>query len=305
MTEADAISTANAPVAHVSTGLRSPRRVKQWELVEPTATGTLTQVYRARPAGTPASQPAAYALKMLQPRWAEDPRAIALLRREAVVGRGVAHPHLVSILAASVNRPPYFVAMPWLRGATLRRHLAAGSDMDLPVILWIARQVAEALDALEAAGWMHGDVKPSNILISPEAHVTLLDLGFARRRDESGSVVDRCITGTYNYIAPEMIISALRADIRSDIYSLGVVLFEMLSGRLPFEANGLAELATLHKQAAVPDLRRLVPRLPTGVIRLVRQMLAKEPLRRPQKPQELISQLVALEIDTFAERSPG
>ena len=279
------------------------RRVSQWELVELAAQGNLAQIYRARPAGSPGDRPPAYALKMLHARWEEDPRAIELLRREAWVGRHVSHPHLISILAAGVHRPPYFAIMPWLEGGTLREWLAGGTHLDLPVALWITRQVAEALDALHAAGWMHGDVKPDNIFLAPEGHVTLLDLGFARRRHETGSAVDRCVIGTCNYIAPEMITSALRADIRSDIYSLGVVLFELLSGRLPFEGKDLAELASQHVQARAPDLRRLVPYLPTGVIRLVRETLAKEPLRRPQTPRELIDRLTGLEIATFAERA--
>jgi serine/threonine-protein kinase len=150
---------------------------------------------------------------------------------------------------------------------------------------------------------MHGDVKPSNMMISPEGHVTLLDLGFARRNDETGSAVDRCVMGTCHYLAPEWITSALRPDIRSDIYSLGVVLFELFAGRLPFRAQDLAELAQQHKEAAPPDLRRLVPHLPTDVVHLVGQMMAKQPLRRPQKPRELIDRLVRLEIATFSERS--
>jgi serine/threonine-protein kinase len=111
------------------------------------------------------------------------------------------------------------------------------------------------------------------------------------------------VLGTVGYLAPEMIVSALRCDIRSDIYSLGVVLFEMLAGRLPFTGRTLAELATQHRQDRAPDLRRLVPHLPAGVIRLVREMLCKEPLRRPQSPRELIDRLWALEIGSFSERT--
>ncbi len=303
MTRADVKSTYGASVARVPAAGQFPRRVGEWELVGLGGEGDLSRVYRARPVDTPADRPAMHALKMLHPRWENDPKAVCLFRREAVVGRTVAHPHLVSILAAHVVERPYFVIMPWLEGSTLARLLAADERLDLPIALWIARQVAEALDALHSAGWMHGDVKPDNTFISPEGHATLLDLGFARRPDETGSVVERCVTGTCNYIAPEMITSALRADIRSDIYSLGVMLFEMLSGRLPFEGDDLAELATQHKQSAVPDLRRLVPQLPAGVVRLVRQMLAKEPLRRPQTPRELIDRLVAMEIETCAQRS--
>jgi len=242
-------------------------------------------------------------MKMLLPRWEDDPGAIRLLLREVVAGRSVSHPHLISVLSASISRPPRFLVMPWLEGWTLQEHLATERCFDLPEVLWIGRQVAEALQALYAAGWTHGDVKPSNVFLSPQYHVTLLDLGFARRNDETGSAVDRCVTGTCNYIAPELIVSALRADIRSDIYSLGAVLFQMFSGRLPFSGDDLATLATQHKQAAVPDLYRLAPQLPVGVVRLVRAMLSKEPLRRPQTPSELIERLTKLEIATFSERA--
>jgi serine/threonine protein kinase len=303
MTRSDAKSEAASGIARRSDLARPLRRVGEWDLVRLVGEGSLTEVYRARPAGSAADRPAAYALKMLRAQWQRDPKAIELLRREALVGRQVAHPHLIAILAAGLVRPPYFVVMPWLEGRTLAKRLAGRVGIDVPVALWIGRQVAEALDALHAAGWTHGDVKPTNIFISPEGHVTLLDLGFARRGEETGSAVDRCVMGTCSYMAPEMITSALGADIRSDIYSLGVVLYEAFSGRLPFAGSDLGELASQHRQARPPDLRRLVPQLPRGVTRLVHQMLAKVPLRRPQAPAELIERLVALEIETFAERA--
>lgn len=242
-------------------------------------------------------------MKMLLPRWEDDPEAIRLLLREVVAGRSVSHPHLVSILSASISRPPRFLVMPWLEGRTLQEHLSAERCFDLPEVLWIGRQVAEALQALYAAGWTHGDVKPSNVFLSPQCHVTLLDLGFARRNDETGSAVDRCVTGTCNYMAPELIVSALRADIRSDIYSLGVVLFEMLTGRLPFTGSSMAELATHHRQSTPPPLRTLAPHVPDDVARLVHRMLAKEPLRRPQTPDELVKRLTTLEVATFSQRA--
>jgi len=282
-----------------------PARVGRWEAVQLAAGGTLARVYRARPAGAADHRAAAYALKMLRPQWQDDPRAIRVLAREALVGRSISHPHVIPILDAHLGKAPRLVVMPWLDGATLREHLAAGEQFDLPEALWLARQVAEGLDALDQAGWMHGDIKPSNIFISPEGHVTLLDLGFARRAGETGSAVDRCVSGTCNYLAPEWITSTLRADMRSDLYSLGVVLFELLSGRLPFAGKDLAEVATQHRQAMPPDLRRLVPHLARDVTELVRRMLAKDPLRRPQTPRELIDRLAALEIAAFSERAWG
>ena len=261
------------------------------------------QVFRARPVGTPANRPGAYAVKVLHPRWEHDAEAVDLFRRQATVSKEVSHPHLVSILAAGISRSPYYVVMPWLAGSTLEDRLGRSPSIDLPNLLWIMRQVAEALDALDTAGWMHGDVKPSNIFVSASSHVTLLDIGFARRVARIGSAVDRPVAGTAHYMAPELIISPPRADIRSDIYSMGVVLFRSLVGRVPFDGNSLGEVTSQHLRSGAPNLRHHVPDLPSSLARLVRDMLAKEPLRRPQTPRELIDRLVPLEIATFSVRS--
>jgi serine/threonine protein kinase len=271
-------------------------------LVEFAGSGSLARIFRARPADAAADRPPTYAVKMLRSCWKDDPRAIRLLQREAVVGQGVSHPHLVPILAAYVLELPRLLVMPWLEGASLAVRLVGGQQFGVPEALWIVRQTAEALDALHQAGWMHGDVAPGNVHVSRSGHVTLLDLNFARRRDETGSAVDRPIMGTCAYLAPEYLTSALRPDIGSDIYSLGAVLFELLSGRRPFAAETLAELAMRHRQAAPLDLLRLAPHVPREVIRLVRRMMANEPLRRPQT-RELIDRLVSLEIATFSQRA--
>jgi serine/threonine protein kinase len=282
-----------------------PERLGQWELVEPAAEGSLARIYRARPAGSPQDRPALYAVKVLHERWNDEPRARMLFCREAQLGRTIVHPHLVSILTAGLARPPYYLVMPWLEGQTLRRQLDDGTVPELPAALWMARQTAEALDALAAAGWRHGDLKPSNLFVSSDGHVTVLDLGLARRVEESDSVLDRCVTGTCQYLAPETITSTLASDIRSDIYSLGVVLFELLTGRLPFEGNTLETIVEQHREAQVPDPRRFVPHVPKEVARLIRQMLAKEPLRRPQTTAELIESLTRLEILSFGQRVIG
>jgi serine/threonine-protein kinase len=287
------------PATHAAAALR----VGTWELAGLVGDGSVSRVYRARAAGTPDDRPAPYAVKILRRRWESDARAVALFCREAQVGRGVSHPRVISVLAAGLREPPYYLVMPWLDGCTLRTRLDGPERPDLPTALWIGRQVAEALGALAAAGWRHGDIKPSNLFLSPGGHVTLLDLGFARREHEDGSAADRCVLGTCNYLAPETITSALAADVRSDIYSLGVVLFEMLAGRLPFEGSTLEALVVQHKQSRPPDLRRFASHVPQGVAALVHQMLAKDPLRRPQTPGELIERVARLEIHSFADRA--
>ncbi len=219
------------------------------------------------------------------------------------MGQSVSNPHLVSVLAAPVVDAPRLIVMPWLEGASLAERLADGQLFGVPEALWIARQTAEALDALHQAGWIHGDMAPGNIHVSPTGHATLLDLNFARRREEFGSAVDRPIMGTCAYLAPEYLTSSLRPDIRSDIYSLGAVLYEMLAGRRPYTAETLVQLSQQHRQSSPPDLTRVAPYLPRDVSRLIQRMMAKEPLRRPQDPRELIDRLIALEIGTFTLRA--
>jgi eukaryotic-like serine/threonine-protein kinase len=301
MTQTRLIPTGNAHATRVARRAKSPCRVRQWELVEFVGKGSLARIYRARPAGSPTDRPADYAVKMLRRCWQDEAAAVRLLQREALVGQSVSHPHLVPVLAAAVLDAPRLLVMPWLEGASLQARLGAGETFSVPKSLWLARQTAEAIDGLHAAGWMHGDVTPGNIHVSPAGHVTLIDLSFARRRDEIGSAADRPIMGTCGYIAPEYLTSALRPDVRSDIYSLGVVLFEMISGRLPYPAKNLADLATQHRQSPPANLVRVAPETPREVVALVRRMTAHEPLRRPQTPGELIESLISLEIGSFSQ----
>ncbi len=280
---------------------QAPSRLGPWELVRLIGEGRLASVYAARPSDKSPDEPASYAIKLLRPQWQDDSRGLALLARETHVARKVTHPHLVPVLAAQLTEPPYYLAMPLLEGHSLAEQLAAHGQLELPLAFWIARQVAEALVAMHTAGWRHGDVKPSNIVVSPCGHATLIDLGFARHADEKLTITDRPLLGTVHYIAPEVLFSALGGETPSDIYSLGVTLFEMLTGRLPFDADEIAELANQHRQELPGNLRVAVPHLPTRAARLAQQMLAKEPLRRPTAA-ELVNRLAALEIETFAER---
>lgn len=264
--------------------------LERWQLLRRVGAGTMAEVYLAAPRGNAADTAACYAVKVLKPRWENEPAAVGLFAREAQVGSAVSHPHLVPVLDWNLRRPPYHLVMPHLPGATLARRLAVEPRPALPVALWIARQAAQALEALRAAGWTHADVKPSNIFVSPEGHVTLIDLGYARRTDETAAA-DRPVTGTPGYMAPELLAAPPTADIRSDLYSLGVVLCEMLAGEPPREGRNALEAAA--------------PRLPPSVVALARRLLAEEPRRRPQTPAELVTQLARLEIETFAERIPA
>jgi serine/threonine protein kinase len=139
-------------------------------------------------------------------------------------------------------------------------------------------------------------VKPLNIFLSPEGHATLLDLGFARRIDARPATIERCMTGTFNYIAPELLCKRPHADVRSDLYSLGAVLFEMLAGRVPFVAADGRDVARQHREQRSPDPRAFASNVPGELASLTMRLLAKEPLRRVQSARELVDELVRLEI---------
>jgi len=273
-----------------------------WQLVGLVGEGALTRVFRARPASSPADWPADYAVKTVKPSGQVDAQAARLLVQEALVGREVAHQHLAPVLTAELNRRPEFVVMPFLEGATLARAIAGPGRVTLPMALWVARQVAEALAALHQAGWIHGDVKPANVLVSPVGHATLLDLGFAHRPHSGRHVLDRPFFGTLRYAAPELFTSTVGADARSDLYSLGATLFESIAGRAVFDADTPARLAEAHLRDVPADVRRHAPDTPRTVAALIAELLAKCPLRRPQTAGELVDRLAALEVASLDER---
>ena len=257
-------------------------RLGPWQLVRLLGEGNLTRVYLSRPADAQPNQPAAYVVKLLRKEWWRDPAAIDVQRREAWVGGQVSHPNLLPVLSASVKEPPFYVVTPKLDGASLAQILSEQRRLEVPVALWIARQVADALASLfDATGMIHADVKPANILVSPSGHATLLDYGFAQTPAEARHWATRPLAGTLAYIAPEMLTSALAADPRADVYSLGVTLYEMLAGRRPLESDDPGEMAMLQRETKPADVRDYRPDVPESVAVLLHSMLAKDPLRRP------------------------
>ena len=138
---------------------------------------------------------------------------------------------------------PFYLVMEYLPGTSLRRRMRRDFSLDAPTALWIVRQIAQALAALHRKGFIHGDVKPENIRLVDANKAILLDLGFTHRPGENASFLDKgYMLGTVNYLAPELCGSEPRDDPRADIFSLGVTLFEMLTGQLPYPAGAPLEI---------------------------------------------------------------
>jgi serine/threonine protein kinase len=287
------------------------RRVGPWLLESLVAEGSLSSVFRARAAASQGriSSTAQYVVKMLVESWQEDSAAIASIRQEARVGQSVSHRHVAPVLSVHVHRAPFYVVLPWLEGANVKCHLSRCGRFEPAFALWIARQAAEALEALHTAGYTHNDVNPSNLFLASNGHVTLLDMSCSRRLNDAmeltePALAENTILGTPMYLAPE-VFNGKHADARSDLYGLGMTLFEMLAGQLPPMPHKVANLVAFKREATFPNVRNYAPDVPLSVAHFVQESTAHEPLRRPQTAREMIDRFMRLEIATLRQRVPS
>lgn len=245
--------------------------------------------------GDPSLAP--YCVKRLRKVSRRVAAAVESLQTEAFALSQAQHPNLLALLESQIDSPPFWIATPKLQGATLRRFV--GRNLNAPTTLWLVRQAAEALQALHSRRWRHGDVKPENLFVDANGHVTLIDLGFAAQFGASSWKEWR---GSPLYAAPELSTPKMVIDGASDIFALGIVLFELLAGEPPFQAEDAGDLMLAIAQGSAPDLRDFRPNLSNRVTQLVGRMLAKQPLRRPAA-SELVETLAGLEIELFAQRA--
>jgi serine/threonine-protein kinase len=223
-----------------------------------------------------------------------------MLHRETAVSTTVQHPALNCVLAEYIQTPKPFWVLPFHDGASLRRLLDWSSDsISVPRALNIARQIAEALAALHAAGWLHGQVRADHVLLSPPGQAKLIDLTLAQRLQTAECSVADMAAMDLRYAAPEASCRNYQLTAAADTYSLGIVLFEILTGNAPFRGLSTSDLIRKHRSDAIPDLHATRADVSVEVEHLLRLMLAKEPLRRPSD-NELIPWLAELEIAALA-----
>jgi serine/threonine-protein kinase len=273
-------------------------RIPGFQLVQRLGGGPMTAVYSARTDETDGP----CAIKLLREDWEDKETGIKLLQREARAGLGVRHPNLVRILEAHVTANPYYLVMELLSGESLRRRLRRDYRLQVRDAIWVARQIAEAVAALHKAGFLHGDLKPDNIRLTDDGTAVLLDLGFAHRLGENAAFLRAgYVLGTVNYLAPEQCDPIPSEEYASDLFSLGVTLFEMLTGRLPYPPGSLNQTFRRHQCDPPASIRHSVGSLPGPLVHLVERLLAHEPARRP-KADAVVRQLVNLEIAALSRR---
>jgi len=234
----------------------------------------------------------AVALKILYPELSADPSFVERFRREAQAAANLSHPNIVPVFDWGEDRGTYFIVMELIEGQSLAEVLRGGSTLTASRTAQLAAQVASALGYAHRQGVVHRDVKPGNILITPEAQVKVTDFGIAQavasedHLAEAGSVM-----GTATYFSPEQAEGAA-VDGRSDIYSLGVVMYEMLVGRPPFVGDTPLAVSSQHVHGVVTPLSSVNPTVPKDIEAIVMRALAKSPTGRYSTADELRADLL-------------
>jgi serine/threonine-protein kinase len=238
----------------------------------------------------------AIALKLLRPEWASAPQALERFRREVKLARRVTHPNVARTFDLGAFQGIRYLTMELVEGAALSSLTGQGRRMPLADALRIAAEIARGLAAAHAAGVVHRDLKPDNVLLSRDGRVVITDFGIARLAEgaNAGSATRTmgAAIGTPAYLAPEQV-GGRELDGRADIYALGILLFEMLVGELPFQGDTVFALAAARLSAVAPDPRAKVPELPEGVSALVMHALGRRREERPDA-QELLRRLETL-----------
>jgi serine/threonine-protein kinase len=234
------------------------------------------------------------AVKLLAASLVNDPEVLERFEREARLTAKLDHPNIVPIYDVGRHEGRPFIVMKLLQGDSLAGLLRARGGFTADETLRLVRQLAAGLDHIHQQGFIHRDVKAGNIMVAPDGHATILDFGILRTKD-GGSAITRAgmVMGTPHYMAPEQALGLKDVDHRVDLYALAVVLFECLTGTLPFEAESELQLIQLQAHAPPPEILDRAPWIPRPVAAVMRRALAKRPEERFNSGAELVAALEA------------
>jgi tRNA A-37 threonylcarbamoyl transferase component Bud32 len=234
------------------------------------------------------------AIKVLRATLASDEQFRKRFLREAEIVSGLEHPNIVQVMDFGDENGAYYIVMELLSGPDLNNLLKQEKQITLPKTINLLRGVADALDYAHQQGLVHRDIKPSNVMLDSSAtslRVMLTDFGIAKISDAHTKITNTGMVGTFDYIAPEQIQASAEVDGRADIYALGVMTYQMLTGCLPFERPNTGALLLAHLNAPPPDAREKLHSLPRQTAHAIQQAMAKEPKARFSTASEFITML--------------
>lgn len=242
------------------------------------------------------------AVKVLRMDFAEDEEFIRRFHREAQSATSLAHPNIVNIYDVGEEDTIYYIVMEYVDGQTLKQYIQQNSPIPIDDALEILKQLTSAISHAHQNHIIHRDIKPHNILIDRHGNVKITDFGIAMALSATSITQTNSVLGSVHYLSPEQARGGM-ANRKSDIYSLGIVMFELLTGRLPFSGESAVSIALKHLQSETPSLKRWNPSIPQSVENIVLKATAKDPFHRYDSVEEMEEDIrTALEPERLHEK---
>lgn len=256
----------------------------RYEILEKIGTGGMSDVYKAKDHKLNRF----IAVKVLKQEFSENANFVSKFRIEAQAAAGLMHPNIVNVYDVGEEDGIYYIVMELVEGITLKKYIEKKARLSVKEAVSIAIQVSMGIEAAHNNHIIHRDIKPQNIMISKEGKVKVTDFGIAKAA--TSNTITSNVMGSVHYTSPEQARGGY-SDERSDIYSLGITIFEMLTGRVPFNGETTVAIAIKHIQEDLPSPRDFVPEIPVSVEQIVFKCCQKSPDRRYQSMGELITDL--------------
>lgn len=257
---------------------------ERYEILEKIGTGGMSDVYKAKDHKLNRH----VAVKVLKQEFSENASFVSKFRVEAQAAAGLMHPNIVNVYDVGQENGIYYIVMELVEGITLKKYIEKKARLSIKEALSIAIQVAMGIEAAHNNHIIHRDIKPQNVIISKEGKVKVTDFGIAKAA--TSNTITSNVMGSVHYTSPEQARGGY-SDEKSDIYSLGITLFEMLTGRVPFNGETTVAIAIKHIQEEMPSPRNFVSEIPVSVEQIVFKCCQKSPDRRYQSMGELIKDL--------------
>ena len=258
----------------------------RYEIIEKIGTGGMADVYKAKCHRLNRM----VAIKFLKPEYSSDNSFVSRFRGEAESCAGLTHPNIVSVYDVGDEGDLHYIVMELVEGITLKRYIEKKGQLEIKEAVGIAIQIAQGLEAAHNKHVIHRDIKPQNIILSKEGKVKVADFGIAKAATTTNTIQE-CAAGSVHYLSPEQ--ARGYSDERSDIYSLGITMYEMLAGRVPYAGDNNVSVALAHISESATPLFELNANITPAVEKIVRKCMSKKPERRYATAGELIADLRA------------